>query len=611
MSVSSTLRPVALPAPPARPATLVELFRARADEQPQLRVLTYLRDGEEEQASLTYAELDGAARSIAALLQRHCRPGDRALLLYPPGLEFVTAFLGCLYAGVMAVPAYPPRAARLQRTLPKLQAISDDARPAVVLTTAEVSAAVGKLGDEVAPLRTMHWLATDDSAGHAPDEWQEPAIGADTLAFLQYTSGSTATPKGVMVTHGHLLHNSAYLASTFQLTPESTLVSWLPTFHDMGLIFGILQPLYTGFGCYVMAPAAFIQRPLRWLAAMSRYGGTHTVAPNFAYELCARKITPEQRAALNLSQWRVAVNGAEPLHKETLDRFAATFAACGFQNKAFYPGYGLAEATLLVSGGRTPAEEEYVTCTVETAALEQHRIVVAAGPAGEARTETRTLVSSGQAQGDVSVAIVHPETLQPCAADEVGEIWVSSPSLARGYWQRPEETERTFRAYPADKSGGPYLRTGDLGFLRAGYLYITGRIKDLIIIGGLNHYPQDIEFTAEQSHPCFRPGFSAAFSIEVEGAERLIVVLEVGRRYSPAPDKAESAPEAGAPPPRQVSAQELITAVRRAVAEVHELQVHQVVLLKAGSILKTSSGKIERQACRRNFLAGTLDLWQA
>jgi acyl-CoA synthetase (AMP-forming)/AMP-acid ligase II len=591
--------------PHTQPATLVALFRARAEQQPQLRVLTYLRDGEAEQSSLTYAELDRVARIIAALLQRHYQLGARALLLYPPGLEFVTAFLGCLYAGVIAVPAYPPQAARLQRTLPKLQAISNDAQPAVVLTTAEVLTAVNKLGPEVAPFQTMRWLATDELAGHAATEWREPAIGADTLAFLQYTSGSTATPKGVMVTHGHLLHNSAYVASSFQLTPESVLVSWLPAFHDLGLIFGILQPLYTGFGCYVMSPAAFVQQPLRWLAAMSRYNATHTLAPNFAYELCVRKITPEQRAALNLSHWQVAINGAEPIHKETLDRFTATFAACGFQNKTFYPAYGLAEATLLVSGGRTTTE--YVTCTVETAALEQHR-VGAVAPTDKARQETRTLVSAGQALGDVKVAIVQPETLQRCAADEVGEIWVASPSLARGYWQRPEETERTFRAYPADKRDGPYLRTGDLGFLRDGFLFITGRIKDLIIIGGFNHYPQDIEFTAEQSHLCFRPGFSAAFSIEVEGAERLVVVLEVGRQYRPAQGKADSQPAPAQLLP--VAPQELITAVRRSVAEAHDLQVHQVVLLKAGSILKTSSGKIERQACRRNFSAGTLDLWQ-
>ena len=599
MSIQISTTENTTPAAVANPTTLVELLRVRAASQPARRVFTYLLNGEEETHSLTCAELDAVAVAIGALLQRHCRPGDRALLLYPPGLEFVAAFLGCLYAGVVAVPVSPPHLARLSRTMPKLQGIAADARPAVVLTTARMLAAAGQIAEEAPIFEQMIWLATDELEQPGADYLETPLAG-DTLAFLQYTSGSTAAPKGVMVTHGNLLHNSAYLAHGFMHTPDSVLVTWLPTFHDMGLIYGMLQPLYTGFRCYVMPPAAFIQRPYRWLQAISRYRATHSVAPNFAYDLCARKVTEAQRATLDLSSWRVGVNGAEPIRKETLDRFAAHFAPCGFRRSSLYPGYGLAEATLKVTGGR--ASEEFNTCTVEAAALEQHRVVERA----EGSEGARTLVSCGRTSLDVGVAIVHPERLTRCAPDEVGEIWVSGPSVARGYWNRPVETEQTFHAHTLDDAGISYLRTGDLGFLRGGELYVTGRIKELIIIGGANHYPQDIELTTERSHPAFRPGNCAAFSVEAEGAERLVVAVEVERHYRPEVASGDGGARTRLPLPGR---DELVRAIQRAVSEEHELEVYRVVLLKAGTILKTSSGKIQRSACRAGYLTKTLELW--
>jgi acyl-CoA synthetase (AMP-forming)/AMP-acid ligase II len=522
--------------------------------------------------------------------------------LYQPGLDFVTAFLGCLYAGVVATPVSPPHLARLNRALPKLQAIAADAEPVVVLTTTRLIAASEQIA-EVAPVfKRTHWLATDGLDDPLGGGYLDLSLTSGTLAYLQYTSGSTAAPKGVMVTHGNLLHNLAYIAHGFMHTPDGALVSWLPAFHDMGLVYGALLPIYMGFRCYIMPAAAFIQRPYRWLQAISRYRATHSVAPNFAYDLCVRKVTETQRATLDFGSWQVAVSGAEQVRKETLDRFAEYFAPCGFRRRNFYPGYGLAEATLKVTGGRV--SDEFMTCTVETAALEQHR-VLECEPGGEG---ARTLVSCGRPMFDVKVAIVHPERLTLCAPDEVGEIWVSSPGCASGYWNRPVETQGIFHAYPLDGEGVFYLRTGDLGFLRDGELYVTGRIKDLIIIGGANHYPQDIELTAERSHPALRPNGCAAFSVEVGGAERLVVAVEVARRRPP--ERADAA--AGGverAQPQMPDREELIKAIQRAVAEEHELEVYRVVLLKAGSIPKTSSGKIQRQACRRSFLEQGLEEW--
>lgn len=583
-------------------SSLVDLVRGRALNQPNQTAFVYLPNGEDEESRLSYRDLDHQARTIATALQSLYQSGSRALLLFAPGLEFISAFFGCLYAGVIAIPAYPPHPARLNRTLPKLEAIVRDAEPAVVLTSSKLLANTENLFKASSLFKRQHWLATDCLVSETKPQWSDLSIRGNALAFLQYTSGSTAMPKGVMVTHRNLLHNSSYLAHAFTHTRESILVTWLPTFHDMGLIYGILQPLYSGFNCYLMPPASFIQRPLRWLQAMSRYKATHSVAPDFAYDLCARKITEEQRAALDLRHWRVAVNGAEPIRIETLERFAKVFAPCGFRRTAFYPGYGLAEATLKVTGGRKT--EEAVTFTVDVAALAQHRVV-----AVEADRPGQTLVSSGRAGHGVEVVIVNPETLVACAQECVGEIWVRGASNAQGYWNRPGETRQSFCAYLTNTEDGPYLRTGDLGFLKDGELFVTGRRKDLIIIAGSNYYPQDLELTAERSHKNLRPASCAAFSIEVAGAERLIVAIEV-ERHQQCDD--QNGPASAGSRRRRVSASgggDMVGAIKQAIAEEHELQVHQVVLLKAGSISKTSSGKIQRQVCKKAFLSSDLDRW--
>ncbi len=578
------------PAPDPVPEfrTWIELVQWRTLRQPGGVAYTYLEEGEEEGARLTYAELERQARAIGALLEASAARGERALLVYPPGLEFIAAFLGCLYSGVVAVPVYPPDPSRLGRTLPRLQAIVRDARPSVTLTTSAIVSMVEALFSQDPELKVLRCLATDSLAPDVADDWRDPAMSADALALLQYTSGSTGAPKGAMISHGNLLANERMIQRGFRQTEDSVMVGWLPVYHDMGLIGNVLFPLYLGYPCVLMSPLAFLQRPVRWLRAISRYRGTISGAPNFAYDLCVRKIPPEQRATLDLSTWGKAFNGAEPIWADTLERFATAFGPCGFRREAFYPCYGLAEATLFVSGAL--AEGSPRLMTVDRAALDDHRVLEArAGDPGG-----RTLVGSGQPVPDQTLVIVDPAACTRRPAREVGEVWVAGPNVAAGYWNRPGETDQTFHARLADTGEGPFLRTGDLGYVQDGELFIAGRLKDLIIVGGHNHYPQDIERTVERSHPALRPGCCAAFSVEEDGEERLVVMSEVDPRHQP----------------DALAAPAVVRAIRRAVAEQHDLHVHHVALLKPGGVAKTSSGKLQRHACRAQFLQGTAEPWR-
>ena len=560
--------------------TLAHLLRWRARHQSERMAYTFLLNGEIEEACLTYSELDRQARSIAAMLQKLDASGKRVLLLYPPGLEYIAAFFGCFYAGAVAVPAYPPRQ---NRSLVRLQTIIADAQASVVLTTETIHSKVGPLLEEAAGIKPLDWATTDDLAHELADEWREPVLGRESLAFLQYTSGSTTTPRGVMVSHGNLLHNQRLIQQTFRQTEESIILGWLPLYHDMGLIGNVLQPLYVGARCILMSPVAFLQKPSRWLQAISRYRATTSGAPNFAYDLCARKTTTEQRAELDLSSWTTAFNGAEPVRSKTLERFAQTFEYSGFRRQAFHPCYGLAEATLLVSGGAPERTESIAYGRAFKKDPLEHNLVI--GVEAES-VEARALVACGRALPEQRVVVVNPDTLMQARPDEVGEIWVSGASVTQGYWNRPEETEHTFGAYLADTGEGPFLRTGDLGFLDAGELFITGRLKDLIIIRGRNHYPQDIEQTVVQSHPVVEGGMGAAFSVEVEGEERLVVVQEINQRANDSAAVLESIVEA--------------------IGREYDVQVYAVVLVKKRSLPKTSSGKIQRHACRDEFLNASL-----
>ena len=560
--------------------SLVDILRQRAQNQPEQKAYIFLQNGETESGTLTYGELDRQARAIAAQLQSW--QGERALLLYPSGLEFISAFFGCLYAGVVAVPVYRPR--RNQK-LSRLLSIAHDAQAKLALTNTSILADIEKRWDEEAELAQLKWVATDTMEADG-QEFVPRSVTPESLAFLQYTSGATGRPKGVMLSHGNLLHNARLIAMGFGHTADSHVVgvSWLPLFHDMGLIGHVLQPLYLGCPSILMSPVAFLQKPWRWLQAIDRYKATTSGGPNFAYDLCVDKITTQQLSGLDLSSWSVAFNGAEPVRAETLERFARHFAPCGFRARAFYPCYGMAETTLFVSGGLKSAPP--VRRQVERAALEPNRVVAAA----ENQADSRTIVGCGLAFFD-KIAIVNPESHTRSRAERVGEIWVSGLSVAQGYWNQPEVTEQTFKAYLADTGEGPFLRTGDLGFMEDGELFITGRIKELIIIRGRNYYPQDIELTVENSHRALRSHCSAAFSVERSGEEGLVVACEVERTYL-----------------RKLNVAEIARTIRRAVSEEFELQVHSVLLLKTNSLLKTSSGKIQRRACRSAFLNGTLNV---
>jgi amino acid adenylation domain-containing protein len=559
--------------------SLVELLRARAQATPSRVAYTFLSDGEREESVLTYGELDGLARSVGAWLASRGAAGKRVLLLYPPGLEYIAGFWGCLYAGAVAVPAYPPRQ---NRNMARLESVAADSGAEFALTNARTLALVRPLLSQSPALARVVWATAEEASAEGAGEWREPSIGPDALAFLQYTSGSTAAPKGVMVTHGNLLHNEGLIRRAFRQTEESVIVGWLPLYHDMGLIGNVLQPLFVGATCVLMSPVSFLQRPARWLEAITRFRATTSGGPNFAYDLCARKVTAEERATLDLSSWSVAFNGAEPVRAETLERFAEVFAPCGFHREALYPCYGLAESTLFVAGGAEPREP--LVKTFAARELEQGRAAETQADAEGARR----LVGCGESQPGQSLLIVNSETLKPSVAGEVGEIWTAGPSVAAGYWNRPEETVQTFGARLAN-GAGPFLRTGDLGFMRGGELFITGRLKDLIILRGRNLYPQDIERTAEQSHASLRQGCGAAFSIEVGGEERLVIVQEVERRAVSGLGEA-------------------LEAIRRALAEEHDARACAVQLVKAGGVPKTSSGKIQRRLCRELFLSGGFEV---
>jgi 8-amino-7-oxononanoate synthase/acyl carrier protein len=556
---------------------LVGLLRLRATALPRQRAFTFLVDGEAQRQHLNYEQLDTRARAIAAYLQSRGLAGERALLLYPSGLEFIAAFFGCLYAGVVAVPAYPPRR---NRNMQRIQSIVGDAEPKICLTTEDVFQRVEPLLGELPDLAAIGWQCTRDIQNDAADDWRDPQVSPDTLAFLQYTSGSTGTPKGVMLSHGNLLHNTAIISAAFRPSYLSSGVTWLPLYHDMGLIGGIIQPIYFGRPTTVMTPTHFLQQPVRWLRAISDTGALISGGPNFAYELCVERVTEEEKDTLDLSQWELAFNGAEPVRAETIDRFSAAFARCGFRREAFYPCYGLAEATLMVAGG-----DKHLAPPVRSfdgTRLNDGRAIAAAeGTPGSVR-----LVGSGASLLEQEIVIANPETLAECLPGHVGEVWVSGPSIAQGYWRRPEATVETFQARLAD-GRGPFLRTGDLGSIVEGELFLNGRLKDLIILRGVNHYPQDLELSTEKAHPDLRPAAGAAFAVGGDGAEKLVVVQEVVRK-------------------RDIDFAAVCAAVRKELAVLHDVSPQAVVLIKPNSIPKTSSGKIQRHACRDAYLAGEL-----
>jgi acyl-CoA synthetase (AMP-forming)/AMP-acid ligase II/acyl carrier protein len=566
--------------------TLVDLLAGQAAEQRDRVAYAFLddRDGISE---ITFGELDRRARLIAARLQLELSPGDRALLVYPAGLEFISAFFGCLYAGVVAVPATYPKP---KRPMPRLQRIAVDCDAHVALSTAQTLTTLDPelLSNDAA---TNSWIATDELNSELADMWQSPNRSTHDLAFLQYTSGSTSDPKGVMVSHGNLLTNLECIRQAFGLgETEEDLESangvfWLPAYHDMGLIGGILTPMYMGGRSVLMSPTAFLQRPMRWLQAIHDYRTTISGAPNFAYEYCVRRTSPEERASLDLSHWRLAFCGAEPIRAETLTHFADAFRISGFKMAAFYPCYGLAECTLLAAGPDYRSEPRVLS--VNRAALAEHRVAPACG---EPDAMLQKLVGCGSPVYQHTMVVVDRNSGAEIADGQVGEILIEGPSLAQGYWNRPEETEQVFGARVEGREGR-FLRTGDLGFFHDGELFVTGRVKDVIIIRGRNHYPQDIEQSAEGAHPAVLPG--AAFALTDDDGERLVVVHQLDRQF------------------RDADFQQIIQAIRRAIVEQHELDPYAIVLIRQTSLPITSSGKVQRNLCREQYLAGELKVVHA
>jgi acyl-CoA synthetase (AMP-forming)/AMP-acid ligase II len=562
-------------------SNIVEILQQRAVSQGEKTAYIFLKDGENQEVRLSYQELDFKAKAIALQLQQLVAQGSRALLVYPygAGLEFITAFFGCLYGGIVAVPCHPPKN---RLTTLEVQSRLESADAEVILTNTGSFNKLNLLLSEWGK-STLHCLDTDKI------EWLEknrttPEIRADTLAFLQYTSGSTGEPKGVMVTHGCLLQNQEMLKQSFGHTADLVGVSWLPLFHDMGLIGNVIQPIYVGGTCIMMSPVNFVQKPIRWLQAISKYRATTSGAPNFAYDLLCDRLSVAEVAQLDLSCWQVAFCGAEPVQTLTVEEFSFKFAPCGFKSEAFYPCYGMAEATLMITGGdRTkPPKIQYL----DEIALEQNQVVLGK----ESQLGTKSFVSAGYPWLDAKISIVDPLTLKVCAPDCIGEIWYSSSSVGKGYWQLKEQTQQTFQA---SLQGRQYLRTGDLGFMNDGELYITGRLNDVLVFWGLNHYPQHLEQTVEQCHLGLKSNSGAAFSVEVEGKPRLVIAQEIERTHR-----------------KSIVMEEVVEAIRWQVFQQHFIDIYGIVLLLPGKMPKTSSGKVQRSKCKAMFLDRSLEIWQ-
>jgi acyl-CoA synthetase (AMP-forming)/AMP-acid ligase II len=539
--------------------TIVDVLRQRAELTPHKRVFLFLDKAEREGASCTFAQLDRRARAIGSRLAALGARGKQVLLPNPPGLEFVANFFGCLYAGAVAVPACSSLLSA--RKHDRLRVIVEDAEVEFILaasTNSLVTFRESNAGEDWTSRVTL--LATDEVADVEEAEWSPAHCGADDVAYIQYSSGSTSSPKGVVISHRNVMSNQWMLQQAFRTSEDSVIVSWLPHFHDMGLVGVIQRAIYVGMSVVLMPPIEFIRRPVQWLRAISKYRGSISIAPNFAYDLCVERVKDEAIAELDLSCWQVAFNGSEPVKADTMQRFAEKFGKTGFCTESFYPCYGLAEATVFVSS-RAPSEP-----------VVSRRQVVSCGPA-----------SAGE-----RVLIVDPKTFGCCSAGTEGEIWVAGPHVAQGYWKRADETRKAFRAWLSDNGDGPFLRTGDLGFILDGELHVTGRLKELIILHGKNHYPQDIEAIVATSHPLLRRDCGAAFSIEVTGREELVVLQEVKRQTQPE------------------KSFEIKCAIRQALAEDRAIKPYSVVLLKPNTIPKTSSGKIMRSACRSDFLRNNL-----
>lgn len=555
--------------------TIVSCLRSHAKTQPDTMAFRFLGDGERESASITFARLDEQARQIARQLQTFEVTGERVLLLLPQDLRFIVAFFGCLYARVVPVPMAVPRP---KRSMSIMLAIARNARPAVILTTRELQSYLeAHLASE---LPDVIWQCMED-INTSPNDWMPDSPKRDELAFLQYTSGSTSMPKGVMVSHANLVHNVESMRQAFSISDQTIYGGWLPSYHDMGLIGIVLAPAFFGVTSVLMPALSFLQKPVRWLRLISAYRVTVSGGPNFSYEMCVDRIPAEHRTDLDLTSWCVAFNGSETVRAGTIGRFCAAFHDNGFAAHAMYPCYGMAEATLFVSG---PAcHSEVAVSASATGDVDENNSALSVQNKKNAH-----FVSCGHGWNGTVIHIIDPETRCPVSEGSVGEIWIESESVARGYFELEELSTETFKVPLGEGSDQYCLRSGDLGFIRDGRLHITGRLKDMIIIRGRNYYPQDIEETVGQCSEHLQRGACAAFAWENTGEERLVIVQELKRSGMDG------------------NHLQLSLAIQQAISAEHGLSVHAIVLVRPVTIPKTSSGKIRRSACRNLFIEDEL-----
>jgi len=567
-------------------SNIVDRLRARADAHPDSLLYRYLQTGDVDgaQECVSYGEVERRARAVAALLQDAGLSGKPVLLLFAPGIDYIVGLFGCLFAGAIGVPTYLPNPAHLHRSLPRFRALWASAGVEAVMALRSTALLCRQvLGAEMGEIERLRWITTDAAAlpPGLESAWRAPQLGDDTPAFLQYTSGSTTQPRGVILSHRNLLANIESARERLAIVPSDRGVSWLPPYHDMGLITFLLGTPVIGAETTLFSPLDFLSRPMRWLRAISRFGATFSGGPNFAYELVCRRIAPEDREGLDLRSWSVAFSGAEPIRACTLERFAATFSPFGFSHRAFAPGYGLAEATLVVAV--KPRGDEPTVREFDATDLAERRV---ARPAPGKRW-----VSVGPVVPETELRVVDPATRLALPDGHVGELWVRGPSVAIGFWKDEAATAESYHATLDEPDSPRFLRTGDLGFIVDGHVYITARLKDLIIVRGRNLAPQDLERTAEVAHRRVRPGCAAAFELDGGEGDRVALVAEV--------DVAGATEE-------ELAA--VVEAVRAAVRAEHELRLDRIALVGKGAIPKTSSGKLQRRACRDALAAGELPL---
>jgi acyl-CoA synthetase (AMP-forming)/AMP-acid ligase II len=569
---------------------LVDILHYRAAKHPERQAYIQLNHATQPEKSITYGELHTAAWAVAQHLKENSVPGERALLFYDMGIDYLIGFFGCLYAQIIAVPIYlPTRSMHMQR----LQSIVEDSTATLGLSNSIGLKKIFSFINDFPKFKKLNWIATDKLVSqHYADNisLEIPNINKDFIALLQYTSGSTSAPKGVMISHANLIYNQQMIQTALVHDESSTIATWVPLYHDLGLIAHALQSIYIGSTNVLISPMHFIQKPYRWLKAITDYKVATSGAPNFAYKLCINKITAEQVQTLDLSSWTAALNAAEPISLDTLKVFNQKFKVCGFKKNAFFPAYGLAEATVFVAGNARSALIKHMSLDVGQL---RNNSVVQSNYDGD----VIELVNCGHSWLDQEVCIVNPKTFCLCGERQIGEIWVKGNNIARGYWQKTVETKSTFKAYLKDSGKGPFLRTGDLGFMDNGCVYFCSRIKDIIIIRGVNYYPHDIEQTVGQSHSGIVSGASVAFSIMQDEEEALIIVAEISKRYR-------------FYEPYQLNDvfNEIKNSIRRNITDAYDLSAKDIVLVKQFSIPKTTSGKIQRSKCKKDYLSNDLDV---